>query len=300
MGEGHIDHIIRLAVEMGKSPITAIQMATIQAAQRFGLPFVGAIAPGYRADVLVLGDLDRVDVEDVYAAGRKVVSRKAVVAIEPPAVDGELERAARNSFHLDELTAEDFHIEEKSARCRVIELIPGQILTKEAICEMDWSRGNGVDEERDILKLAVIERHKNTGHRGLGFVRGFGIRKGAIASSVSHDSHNIIVVGSDDRDMAAAANHIRQKGGSVVVSEGKILSEMALPVAGLMTDRSGEEIARANEAVREAVRRLGVPEGIEPFMNMAFVSLPVIPSLKMATQGLVDVERQERVSVYAD
>ena len=300
MREGHIDNIIRLAVQNGKSAQVAIRMATIQAAEYFGLRRIGAVAPGYKADVLVLNDLASVDVEDVYVNGEKVVSGKQMRAFETPAVSKTLHEIAHNSFHLKELTEKDFHIEEKAARCRVIELVHGELLTNEKICAIDWSRQNGIDTERDILKLAVIERHKNTGHIGLGFINGIGMKKGAIASSVSHDSHNIIVIGTNDADMTLAANHIRQKGGNVVVADGTIIAEMALPIAGLMTDRSGEEIALANETVRGAVYKLGVPHTIEPFMNMAFVSLPVIPSLKMTTQGLVDVDRQERISLYVD
>ncbi|MBQ9748654.1 MAG: adenine deaminase, partial [Clostridia bacterium] len=157
-----------------------------------------------------------------------------------------------------------------------------------------------IDTERDILKLAVIERHNNTGHIGLGLIHGIGLKQGAIASSVSHDSHNIIVIGTSDEDMALAANHIRAFGGNVVVSNGKIIADMALPIAGLMSDVSGEEIASANEKVRNAVYALGVPKDIEPFMNMAFVSLPVIPSIKMTTQGLVDVDRQQRIPLFCD
>ncbi len=300
MREGHIDHIIRLAVKNGKSVITAIKMATIQAAQCFGLRFVGAIAPGYRADLLVLNDLDTVDIEDVYARGEKVVERKRMKAFDRPEISERLRKIAHNSFHTKALTVTDLHIEEKSNKCRVIEMIPGQLLTKEMVCEMDWGKNNGIDTERDILKLAVMERHKNTGHIGLGFIHGIGIKHGAIASSVSHDSHNIIVIGSNDADMTVAANHIRKQGGNVVVSGGKIIADMALPIAGLMTDLSGEEIALSNENVRSAVYNLGVPRDIEPFMNMAFVSLPVIPSIKMTTQGLVDVDKQERISLYVE
>ncbi len=300
MREGHIDQIIRLAVQHGQSAVTAIRMATIQAAEYFGLRWVGAVAPGYRADVVVLNDLDTMDVEDVYSAGEKVVSHKQMAEIARPAISPQLSRIVRHSFHVKQITAEDLHIAEKGSRCRVIEVIPGQLLTGEKVCEIDWSRNNGVDTDRDILKLAVIERHKNTGHIGLGFIRGIGLCDGAIASSVSHDSHNIIVIGSNDEDMVLAANHIREHGGNAVVSRGKVIAEMALPIAGLMTDLSGEEIALANETVRRAVYELGVPQEIEPFMNMAFVSLPVIPSLKMTTQGLVDVDKQERVSLYCD
>ncbi len=300
MREGHIDNIIRLAVENGKSAITAIQMATIQAAQYFGLPRVGAVAPGYKADILVLNDLDTVDVEDVYTFGKKVVSHKKTEAFSHPQISAELRDAVHNSFHVNELALSDFHIEEKSNKCRVIEVIPGQLITKEKICEIDWENNNGIDSDRDILKLAVIERHKNTGHIGLGFIHGIGIKNGAIASSVSHDSHNIIVIGASDEDMVLAANHIRNFGGNVVVSGGRIIAEMSLPIAGLMTDLSGEEIALSNENVRKAVYDLGVPGEIEPFMNMAFVSLPVIPSIKMTTRGLVDVDKQERISLYCD
>ncbi len=298
--EGHIDNIIRLAVENGKSVITAIQMATIQAAACFGLRYVGAIAPGYRADILVLNDLNTVHVCDVYSSGVKVVENKQMREIKAPQISKRLRDIALNSFHTQKLTASDFHIKEQGSKCRVIQVIPGQLVTNERICNINWEANNGIDVERDILKLAVIERHKNTGHKGIGFIAGIGLKKGAIASSVSHDSHNIIVIGTNDEDMALAANHICSVGGSVVVVDGTVVADMQLPVAGLMTERSGEEIALSNEKVRAAVYDLGVPRNIEPFMNMAFVSLSVIPSLKMTTQGLVDVDQQKRVSLYCD
>ena len=300
MNEGHIDNIVRLAVKNGKSPITAIRMASIQAAEHFGIRYVGAVSPGYRADLLVLNDLDTVDIEDVYSNGEKVVSGKKTVEFSAPEINSDLEETVLNSFHLKELALSDFHIEEKGEKCRVIEIIPGQLITKEKIAEINWSVNNGIDIERDILKLAVIERHKNTGHIGLGFINGIGMKSGAMASSVSHDSHNIIVIGTNDNDMTLAANYIRKNGGNVVVENGKIIAEMSLPIAGLMTDLSGEEIAKANENVRNAVYNFGVPENIEPFMNMAFVSLSVIPSIKMTTQGLVNVDKQERISLYCD
>jgi len=296
--DGHIDNIIRLAVKKGKSSIKAIRMATIQAAQCFGIPFVGAIAPGYRADILVLDELDTVKVRDVYSAGEKVVSDKLVTDIKSPKINEKLVHAVMNSFNVDTLSANDFYIKPQSDRCRAIKVIPRQLITEEKIIDIDWSQNNGIDTKRDILKLAVIERHKNTGHKGLGFICGVGLKKGAIASSVSHDSHNLIVIGTNDEDMAVAANHIRKAGGNVVVMDGKIISEMNLPIAGLMADSSGDEIANANRAVRESVYELGVPRDIEPFMNMAFVSLSVIPSLKMTTHGLVSVEKQELLSLY--
>ena len=296
--EGHIDHIIRLAVQNGKNAVTAIQMATIQAAQCFGLSYVGAIAPAYRADILILDDLNSVNVCDVYTGGKKVVDHKKVCRFADPKINENLLSIVKNSFHIEPLKPSDFHIDENSAKCRVIKVLAGQLVTDEQICDIHWDVENGVDTQKDILKLAVLERHKNTGHRGLGFITGIGLKKGAIASSVSHDSHNLIVIGTNEADMALAANCIRETGGNVVVADGKIVAQMKLPVAGLMTEASGGEIAQANEAVREAVFSLGVAEGIEPFMNMAFVSLPVIPSIKMTTQGLVDVNKQERISLY--
>jgi adenine deaminase len=295
MSEGHIDNIVRKAAAKGKSAITGIQMATIGAARYFGLGHVGAIAPGYRADILVLDDLDSVDVRDVYSSGVKVVDNKEVLDFEAPKVNEYLEERVRSSFHLPPLRAMDFRIEEKSNRCRVIGVLGGGLLTEEKIMDIVWGETGGVDTERDILKVAVIERYNNTGHIGLGFINGIGLKRGAIASSVSHDSHNIIVIGTNDTDMAIAANRIREVGGNVVVCDGKVISEMSLSIGGLMSDASAAEVARQNKAVREAVKELGVCEGVEPFMNMAFVSLPVIPSLKISTCGLIDVNKQEKV-----
>jgi adenine deaminase len=246
----------------------------------------------------VLDDLDTVQVRDVYAAGAKVVSNGNMTQVESPVVSGALNEKVMHSFHTGKLTAECFHLEEKSEKCRVIQVIPGQLVTDEVHLPINWAEGNGVDTNNDVLKLAVIERHKNTGHIGLGFIRGIGLKRGAIASSVSHDSHNIIVIGTNETDMALAANHICEVGGNVVVADGEVIAQMPLPIAGLMSLHSGEEVARENESVRNAVHTLGVNEGIEPFMNMAFVSLTVIPSLKMSTQGLVDVNRMERVDLY--
>jgi adenine deaminase len=227
-----------------------------------------------------------------------VLARKKICDIAEPEIDTALDNKVRNSFNLQELTPEDFYIEENSTTCRAIKIIPGQLLTEEELVNIDWKCENGVDINRDILKLAVIERHKNTGHKGIGFICGIGLKKGAIASSVAHDSHNIIVIGTNADDMAAAANYIRKNGGNVVVVDGEIVAEMKLPIGGLMTDVSSEQIAKDNKKVRNSVYNLGLPRNIEPFMNMAFVSLPVIPSLKMTTQGLVNVEKQERVSLY--
>ena len=299
ISEGHIDNIIRSAVKAGKSPLTAIRMASLQTAEYFGLKSVGAVAPGYRADLLVLDDLETVKVCDVYCGGRLAVSEGKVIDFKKPEIRSDIRKTVRNSFYLDELSPADFYIEPEGSRCRVIKITPGQLLTDESIAEIDFNRANGIDIKRDILKLAVIERHLNTGHKGIGFISGIGMKKGAIASSVSHDAHNLIVIGTNDEDMASAANRIRAMGGgNVVVSEGKIIAEMPLPEAGLMSDLSAAEIAAQNEEVRMAVHKLGASAEIEPFMNMAFLSLPVIPSLKMTTLGLVDVNRQSLVPLF--
>lgn len=325
LNEGHIDNIIRMAVKAGKSPFAAIRMASLQTAEYFGMKATGAIAPGYLADLLVLDDLETLKIRDVYCRGKLVVSEGKTLPFETAEIRSDIRKTVRNSFYLDELSPEDFHIRCEdggsacsedggpactedggsacceSRRCRVIKLRPGQLLTDEWIAEVDLAKGNGVDLERDILKLAVIERHLNTGHKGLGYISGIGLKKGAIASSVAHDAHNLIVIGTNDADMAVAANRIRTLGGgNVAAADGEIIAEMPLPEAGLMSDLSAAETAAQNEAVRQAVRRLGASDAIEPFMNMAFLSLPVIPSLKMTTLGLVDVNRQKLVPLFAD
>lgn len=297
--KGHIDGIIKKAVEAGKSVITGIQMATIQAAQCFGLRYTGAVAPGYRADILVLSDLEKVQVCDVFYHGERVVDNGKLINFAEPVVRNDIWKTVRNSFNLDKLTENKFHIESQNRKCRIIKTIPDQLITEEMIADIDFTKNNGIDVERDILKLAVVERHFCTGHIGLGFISGIGMKKGAIASSVSHDSHNLIVVGENEHDMTVAANRIRALGGGlIVVADGKILAEMPLPVAGLMSQHSAAEAAKENEDIRNAVYSLGVPQNIEPFMTTAFVSLPVIPNLKMTTRGLVNVERQEIVSLF--
>ena len=299
---GHVDDMIRRAAAAGKSAVTGIRMATLGAAECFGLRGVGAVAPGYRADLLVLGDLDTVSVEDVYKDGIRVVEGGKMIPLKAPKLSPQVRDAVYHSFHMQEVSERDFCLPEGSRRrCRVIRLVPGQLITEEWVTDVDLGRNGGIDIERDILKIAVLERHRNTGHMGLGFIAGAGLKSGAIASSVSHDSHNLIVIGAKESDMAFAANHIRAiGGGSAVVKDGRVIAEMPLPVGGIMSDVPADIIAAQNEKLRESVYALGVPRTIEPFMNMAFVSLPVIPYLKMTTKGLVDVSRQEIVPLLAE
>ncbi len=299
ISEGHIDNIVRRAIAMKKDPVKVIKAASFNAAARFGIKNLGAIAPGYKADILVFDDIDNIEISDVYKNGKLIVSEKKVKEFDNPIPDETLSKKVRNSFHVDKLSKEDFFIEPKGEKCRVIKVIEGQILTDEVIEDIDFSKNNGVDITKDLCKLAVIERHKNTGHRGIGFIKGIGLKNGALASSVSHDSHNLIVIGTNDEDMAFAANRICNMGGGLVcVSKEKVVSEVSLPIAGLMSEDSAEKIAADNKILREKVKELGINENIEPFMNMAFVSLPVIPSLKMSVNGLVDVNKFEKVDLF--
>lgn len=302
IANGHIDDIIRLAVKQGKSAVAGIRMATLQAAEAFGLRNEGAVAPGYNANLAVLGDLDSVAVNDVYHLGKRVVSDGVLEPFASPEVSTALKERVLHSFNLAPLCEKDFHVAASGVRkCRVIELVKNQLITEEALLDVDFGANNGVDTEKDILKLAVIERHKNTGHIGLGFIHGIGLKEGAIAASVSHDSHNLIVIGTSEAEMAFAANRVRELGGGMVaVKGGEVLSEMPLPYAGLMTDSSAAEVARQNKAVRESVHALGVPADIEPFMTMAFVSLPVIPKIKMTTLGLFSSDQWAIVPLFAD
>ena len=298
---GHIDSIIRKAVKQGKSAVTGIRMATIQAAQCLGIENKGAVAPGYSADLLVLNDLDTVNVRDVYLAGKKVVDNGNLTDFNAPLIRNDIEKVVKNSFYMQKLTAQSFYIEPKGKRCRVIKVIPGQLLTEEWITDIDFRKSNGIDVNRDILKLAVAERHLNTGHIGLGFITGIGLLKGAIASSVSHDSHNLVIIGTNEKDMAIAGNRIRELGGGcVAVADGIVTAEVPLPVAGLMSELSASEAARQNAILRRAVYDMGADNAIEPFMSMAFMSLPVIPNLKMITKGLIDVNKQELVPLFVE
>ena len=300
INEGHIDNIIRLAKKKGKSVITAIQMATIRSAECFDLKNIGAIAPSYKADILVLDDFDSISVNDVYVDGKLVVENKKVLPFDKPKASKKLEKRVLKTFNLKPLKEEDFYISPKGNKCRVIGLIKGELLTDEIIEEINFERANGIDLDKDIVKLAVIERHKNTGHKGVGFIKGIGIKSGAMASSVSHDSHNIICIGTNEKDMAIASNRVREKGGNVVVLDGKVIAEMPLPIAGLISEKDVKTVAYENEVVRTAVHKLGVPKEVEPFMNMAFVSLSVIPSLKMTTRGLIDVNNQQLKSLFVE
>ena len=285
--KGHIDYICREAVRLGADPIQVVQVACLHAARYFLLNNRGAIAPGYLADFAIVEDLKDFHVVTVYKKGELVYHEGKVADIPAPKIPEHLEKAAHDTFHLPRLTAQMF----RNTRQRgVIGMIPGQIVTE------DKGYANAVDVERDILKMAVIERHKNTGHIGIGYLSGYGLKEGAVATSVSHDSHNIICVGANDEDMAFAANRIAENhGGIVVVKHGEILAELPLEIAGLMSDKPLAQVNDLLENAKDAAYTLGVGKDIDPFMTLSFMSLPVIPTLRLTTRGVVDVMTQQYI-----
>ncbi len=301
LDEGHLDHLIRLAVAEGLDPVTAIQMATLNAAEWFRLRDRGAIAPGLRADLVVFSDLKDFRPEMVFAAGHLVAQAGEPVSRWPePSAD---ESAVRGSVHVDwsrvslRIPAPDPAA--RSARARVIGVIPDQVLTEHRIEDVPVRDGEAVaDPERDLLKIAVIERHRGTGNVGLGFVYGLSLRRGALAGSVGHDAHNLIVAGCDDVSMMTAARAVAEMGGGLVAAVGEqVLSSVPLPVAGLMSDQPVETVRHQMDRLTEAARGLGTALP-DPFMALGFLALEVIPALKLTDQGLVDVERFTFVSLF--
>lgn len=294
--EGHIDHSVRRAISLGLDPITAWRMASINTAEWFGLDRIGlgAIAPGWRADFLVLEDLESVAVESVFVDGEPV-ARSGEVVVELPAAPSTLPP----SVHLDPDHPPDLSIPAEGESLRVIEIIPDQIVTGHGTTEATLRDGEAVaDSRRDLAKIAVVERHGRRGSVGVGFVHGFGMRAGAIASSVGHDSHNLVVAGMDDASMQLAIREVaRLDGGLVVCSGDEVLASLALPIAGLMSDLSLAEVRSALDRLHEAYHALGGTLH-DAFMTLSFLALPVIPALKITDLGLVDVERFEIVPLW--
>jgi adenine deaminase len=297
IAEGGVDHCVRKAIKLGLDPIIAIQMVTINPARYFPLPRVGAIAPGYQADLVVLEDLNEMSIRQVFKSGRLVAEGGQTL----PGVIEEKKVEAENTFHLSKISPEHFRIKTQGNRVKVIETIPHQIVTQKAVHEVKTENGLAVaDPSRDILKIAVVERHKGTGNIGLGFVKGFGLGKGAIASSVAHDSHNIIVVGAGDEDMAQAVQGIvNMHGGLIAVSNGKVVASLPLPIGGLMSDRTTEEVRDGLILLQQRGREMGCTLA-EPFMALSFLALPVIPEFKITDKGLVDVMRFEIVPLFGE
>jgi adenine deaminase len=294
--QGHINHVMRKAVALGADPADVVVMATLNAARYHRLYEHGAVAPGYLADVVAVPDVSSFDPSKVWKRGRLVAEDGHAVEI-PPITAPEW---MRDTVHVRGLTASDFAIA-ATARVRVIGVTPGQIVTQARIAEPGRSNGHATtDPSRDLAKMAVVERHHDTGRIGLGFVQGFGLESGALASSQAHDAHNLVIVGVTDEDMAFAANHLREiGGGQVAVADGRVLAEVPCPIGGLLSDQPFEAVAASVKAMHAAVRDdLGgtLPA---PFMAMSFMALSVIPELKLTDRGLVDVDRFELVPLEA-
>jgi adenine deaminase len=293
--EGHMDSIVRESIQVGLDPIIAIQMATLNPAERFKLSELGVIAPGRRADMVIFDNFQDFNVLKVYRGGRLMAEggHLAPHVQQPPPI------TIRSSMNVRWLQLEDFVLPAESDRARIIGIIPRQIITRQQVDTVRVVDGRGVaDPARDILKVCVVERHQATGNIGKGFVSGFGIQHGAIASSVAHDSHNIVVVGASDYDIyTAAVAVVRMRGGQVVVSDGQVIARLSLPIAGLMSDQPLETVQEQVEQLNAAARSLGCVLD-DPLMTMSFLSLPVIPELKLTDQGLVDVNKFDFVPVF--
>lgn len=284
---GHIDYIIKKAIARGVDPITAVTAATRNPAEYFGLTEHGAVAPGYRADLAIIDSFEHFEVQTVLKDGRVTYENGALCAFAASEPSGELSAEAHDTFRVRRLRPEDFAGAERRA---VIGMVPGEIVST------DNGYAEGVDPERDILKIAVVERHKGTGHIGLGYLQGYGLKRGAVATSISHDSHNIIAVGTNDADLAAAVNRVvENRGGIVVAEDGAVRGEVVLEIAGLMSEAPLTAVNDALERAKEAAFALGVNRGVDPFMTLSFMSLPVIPALRLTTRGMVDVLTQKFV-----
>lgn len=288
--EGHLDFMIRTLIGLGCEPLAVYRAASLTAAEAFGLKDRGMIAPGRRADIVLLDDLEDCAVSDVIAGGRLV--DEALFASR-----GHVSPVGLGSVRAKPVTADDFRVTAASDTLPVIGVLPGKIITEHLRLRLPSHKGTiGADLDQDVVKVAVIERHGVSGHIGRGFVQGFGLKRGAIASSVAHDSHNICVIGADDTDMAIAVNRLRDlQGGFVVVCDGTVRAELALPIAGLMSDQAYETVRDALHPLRRQAKALGITLP-EPFLQVAFLPLPVIPHLKITDKGLVDVDRMELIS----
>jgi adenine deaminase len=298
--EGHIDSIIRKAVKLGTDPILAIQMATLNAAEYFRLDDLGAIAPGYRADIITFDHLGRFQIKKVFKDGVLVAEDGKMVS-RPVGISSFLKKGVQSSVRIKDIKSDTFVIRSNQLLAKVIQLIPDQIVTKKVMKKIVLKDGVALPNlKEDILKIAVMERHRATGNVGLGFVQGFGLKRGAIGSSVAHDSHNLVIVGTNDEDMLQTVMAIKKMGGgSAVVSEEKVMASLPLPIAGLMTDGSVPQVNHQLEALLRAAKSLGCKLA-DPLMTLSFISLPVIPELKITDKGLVDVNKFKIVPLFGE
>lgn len=279
---GHIDYIIKKAISSGVKPEIAYKVASFNAAQYFNLPQRGAIAPGYIADMVLLDDIQNVEISAVYKNGKM----PELTVKENSDIDSALNARVRRTMNTAKITEKSIGITKSSEK--VIGLINGQIVTT------DEGEAESIDIQNDILKVCVVERHKNTGHIGRCYIKGYGLKSGAVATSIAHDSHNIIAVGTNDSDIVTAVNTIIDMGGGmVVVNSGSVVESLPLEIAGLMTDADIDYVNGKIDSLKQAAYSLGVNKNIDPFMTLSFVSLPVIPHIKLTTLGVVDVDKFE-------
>lgn len=285
--KGHIDYIVKKAISLGAAPITAVKVACHNAARYFLLNNRGGISPGYLADFVIIDNFQGFNIEQVYKKGVLMVDHGEIQDFPSPEIEPYLVERAHKTFHVAALTAEDFA--EKRPR-GIIGMVDGEITT------VDAGYSDRIDVEYDVLKIAVVERHKNTHHIGIGYIQGYGLKSGAVATSISHDSHNIIVVGTNETDMAAAVNRVVELNGGIVVWDGgQSVAEVPLSIAGIMSDEPLVTVNEKLETAKDAAHKLGVNPGIDPFMTLSFMALPVIPSLRITTRGVFDVTTQSYV-----
>lgn len=290
----HINDMVRRAVDAGVDVIKAVQIGSLNTAEYFGLKNQGAIAPGYRADLLILPDLKSFKPDVVIKDGKVVAEKgellKSFAKFEKPSV--------RSSINVRWIEKKDFRIKGTSKFVNTIEIIPHQLVTKSSVCEAKFENGLlNSNTETDTLKILVMERHRATGNIGKGFVKGFNLKKGAIASTVAHDSHNMIIVGTNDLDMyTAAVELVKMQGGKVVVNDGKVIAKLPLPIAGLISDKDFDYVVDHCEELNKAVKELGCTLD-DAFMTMSFLSLPVIPELKITDKGLFSTKKWDFVKI---
>lgn len=297
--EGSIDHNVRLSIKEGIPAATAIQMATLNAAECFGLKEIGAIAGGYKADFLLLTDLDDIVINSVYKDGKLVVEKGELINLPEWTLPNSVNELV-DSIHFPTLKESDLHIPLTGHAANIITIIPNSLLTIHDTAEVTRDKmGNFLPStELDLLKLAVVERHHSTGQIGLGIVKGLGLTSGAIATTVSHDSHNLMIAGVNDSDMLMASQEIKEmQGGLVVVNDGKVTARLDLPIAGLMSTKRYEDVYTSLEELNAALLTIGASQHFNPFLTLAFLALPVIPELKLTVQGLFSVSSFQYIPV---
>ncbi|GKU27410.1 adenine deaminase [Clostridium folliculivorans] len=300
--EGSVDHNVRLAIKEGLDPVTAIQMVTINAAEFFGLRSFGAVAPGYQADLLILNDLKSISIDKVIKKGKSVVDSGKINKVAFKAEDISKALALKlPKINMKELKGNALEIPLSSELCNVIEIVPNSLITYHRVEKVDIDKGMFAPSiSKDQLKMAVIERHHSTGNIGLGIVKGFGIKNGAIATTVAHDSHNIVVVGTSDEEMFLAVNRLIEMGGGIAVASGKeVIASLPLAIGGLMSENSYLEVQEQLHTLNQSLSVIGAYKDFNPFLTLSFLTLPVIPEIKLTDAGLFEFKTFSHIQVQA-